>query len=58
MLIWAAISLAMAVASSLLGFCGGDGAAATTARILAVVFLLLFIAALLAHSLLPRDPQR
>lgn len=58
MLIWAAISLAMAIASSLLGFGGGDGAAALTARILAIVFLLLFIAALLTHSLLPRDPRR
>ena len=53
MLIWAAISLCLAVASSLLGFGGSEGAAAQIARVLAVVFLVLFLAALLAENLLP-----
>ena len=58
MLIWAAISLTLAIASSLLGFGAGDGLAAQAARILAVVFLLLFVAALLAENLLPPDRRR
>jgi len=58
MLIWAAISLSLAIASSLLGFGSGDSAAAQTARFLAVVFVVLFLAALLADSLLQRPPRR
>ncbi len=55
MLIWATISLSLAIAASLLGFGGGSGMVAESARILAVIFLLLFLAALLAeHLRLPR----
>lgn len=51
MLIWATISLSLAIAASLLGFGAGDGLVAESARILAIVFLLLFLAALLVDGL-------
>ena len=58
MLIWAAISLTPAIATSLLGFGGGDSLAAETARVLAVVFLLLFLVALLADNIFPPRSRR
>jgi uncharacterized membrane protein YtjA (UPF0391 family) len=58
MLIWAAISLSLAIATILLGFGNGEGVVAEAARILALVFLLLFVATVAADSLRPprRDP--
>lgn len=50
MLIWAAISLSLAVVSALLGFGSTTIQAAEICRVLSVVFLALFIAALIAHG--------
>lgn len=58
MLIWAAISLTLAIVSSLLGYGAGDSLAAQASRVLAVVFLLLFVVALLAENLLPPRRRR
>ncbi len=58
MLIWAAISLSFAIVTSLVGFGGGDGLVAESARVLAVVFLLLFLAALVADNLPPLHRRR
>lgn len=50
MLGWAALSLALAVGSALLGFGGTGLAAAEICQVLSVVFLVLFVVALFAHS--------
>ncbi len=50
MLGWATLSLTLAVASALLGFGNARLAAAEICQVLSVVFLVLFIVALFAHS--------
>lgn len=50
MLGWATLSLTLAVASALLGFGNAGLAAAEVWQVLSVVFLVLFIVALFAHS--------
>lgn len=51
MLGWAVLSLALAVASALLGFGNAGLAAAEICQVLSVVFLVLFIVALVAHCI-------
>lgn len=50
MLFWAALSLTLALASALVGFGGVAPAVAEFGRVLAVIFLLLFVAALALHG--------
>jgi len=50
MLAWAALSLTLAVVSALLGFGGYGLAAAEICQALSVVFLALFLVALIAHG--------
>lgn len=58
MLGWATLSLTLAVGSALLGFGNAGVAAAEICQVLSVVFLVLFVVALVAHSAQQRPDRR
>ncbi|QFT55987.1 DUF1328 domain-containing protein [Microbulbifer sp. THAF38] len=56
MLVWANIFLALSVVAGLFGLSGPTGSALDLAKVLFVVFALLFMVSLVAHLITKREP--